>query len=127
MTTAWQQVPQQERQPGSDVPARSVPVSMSAPESGGEPELAAVLQQFPPVAHAFAYGSGVFRQPGLYPLGSGDRPMLDFIFAVDAPAQWHAQVRLRAIGYRGLQQHDPALELCWGWAQGRLDVRRTSR
>lgn len=62
-------------------------------QPGGEPELAAVLQQFPPVAHAFAYGSGVFRQPGLYRLGSGDRPMLDFIFAVDAPAQWHAQVR----------------------------------
>ena len=65
-------------------------------QPGGEPELAAVLQQFPPVAHAFAYGSGVFRQPGLYTLGSGDRPMLDFIFAVDAPAQWHAQVRLPA-------------------------------
>ena len=69
---------------------------MPAKEPDREPELAAVLQQFPPVAHAFAYGSGVFRQPGLYPLGSGDRPMLDFVFAVDAPAQWHAQVRTRA-------------------------------
>jgi len=86
---------QQQQQPPEPEPAvcapRTDPMSAEAPK--GQPELAAVLQQFPPVAHAFAYGSGVFRQPGLYPLGSGDRPMLDFIFAVDAPAQWHAQVR----------------------------------
>ena len=78
---------------------------MSAEEPEGQPELAAVLQQFPPVAHAFAYGSGVFRQPGLYPLGSGDRPMLDFIFAVDAPAQWHAQVRSNHRRSASVQQH----------------------
>ncbi len=68
-----------------------------------------VLASFPPVQHAFAYGSGVFKQPGLYdghleaPAGApaaatagsstaGDRPMLDFIFAVDDPVAWHAEV-----------------------------------
>ena len=74
------------------------------------PELAAVLQQFPPVAHAFAYGSGVFRQPGLYTLGSGDKPMLDFIFAVDAPAQWHAQVCDTAFSDRGLTSNITATQ-----------------
>lgn len=68
-----------------------------------------VLASFPPVQHAFAYGSGVFKQPGLYDgqpeasaevptaaaagaAGTGDRPMLDFIFAVDDPVAWHAEV-----------------------------------
>lgn len=65
-----------------------------------------VLASFPPVQHAFAYGSGVFKQPGLYeghpevsaegPTAAakspGSRPMLDFIFAVDDPAAWHAEV-----------------------------------
>lgn len=71
--------------------------------------LRSVLADFPPVQHAFAYGSGVFEQPGLYerpPQGppegaaaaaadgsSGDRPMLDFIFAVDDPIAWHEEVR----------------------------------
>ena len=67
--------------------------AMDGQQPGREPELAAVLQQFPPVAHAFAYGSGVFRQPGLYTLGGEDKPMLDFIFAVDAPMLWHEQVQ----------------------------------
>jgi len=64
---------------------------------GGEPDLSAVaaelrtvLSQFPAVRHAFAYGSGVFEQPGLYAAaggagaGAGARPMLDFIFAAYA-------------------------------------------
>lgn len=60
---------------------------------------------FPPVAYAFAYGSGVFHQPGLYGrdrTGSdkevgGDTagPMLDYIFAVNDPTEWHA-----VVGYR---------------------------
>ena len=57
----------------------------------GTPELAAVLEDFPPVDHAFAYGSGVFRQPGLYSRGAS-KPMLDFIFAVESPHCWHKQV-----------------------------------
>lgn len=79
---------------------------------GGEPVevLHDVLAGFPPVAHAFGYGSGVFKQPGLYDHpaqqevagsggtgggggGDGDRPMLDFIFAVDDPVAWHTEVR----------------------------------
>jgi hypothetical protein len=72
------------------------------------------LSEFPPVQHAFGYGSGVFKQPGLYEVqspsseaaaiaagaagGRGssaaavDRPMLDFIFAVEDPTAWHAEV-----------------------------------
>jgi len=85
------EVQQQQRPEAAVSASHGYPMLPEEPQT--QPELAAVLEQFPPVAHAFAYGSGVFRQPGLYPLGSGDRPMLDFIFAVDAPAQWHAQVR----------------------------------
>ena len=76
-------------------------------------ELLSILASFPPVQHAFAYGSGVFKQPGLYdaeagaaaaPAGApaaaaaaasssgGGKPMLDFIFAVDDPVAWHAEV-----------------------------------
>ena len=68
--------------------------------------LHAVLDGFPPVAHAFGYGSGVFHQPDLYepaPVGpdgllrlpSSGRPggpQLDFVFAVEDPAAWHAEV-----------------------------------
>ena len=61
-----------------------------------EQELRGVLSQFPAVRHAFAYGSGVFEQPGLYAAAGGGgacaRPMLDFIFAVDSPVDWHHEV-----------------------------------
>ena len=43
--------------------------------------LAAALAAFPPVAHAFAYGSGIFAQPGAAAVRAGEQPMLDFIFA----------------------------------------------
>ena len=56
-------------------------------------ELTAVLASFPTVRHAFAYGSGIFVQPGLYSKGTGVQgPMLDFILAVDNPVEWHTQV-----------------------------------
>mmetsp|Transcript_31179 Transcript_31179/g.92999 ORF Transcript_31179/g.92999 Transcript_31179/m.92999 type:complete len:100 (+) Transcript_31179:257-556(+) len=54
-----------------------------------------VQRHFPPVAFAFAYGSGVMHQPGLYTSGSsGDgQPMVDMIFAVEGAREWHKQVR----------------------------------
>lgn len=50
-----------------------------------------VLQMFPAVQAAFGYGSGIFDQPGLYAKHSRDKPMLDFILAVECPLKWHAQ------------------------------------
>ena len=54
-----------------------------------------ILQQFPQVQFAFAYGSGVFKQPGLYAnkVHPSDGPMTDLIFAVDDPIAWHREVR----------------------------------
>jgi hypothetical protein len=51
-----------------------------------------VLDRFPAVQHAFAYGSAVFHQPGLY-ANQAPKPMFDFIFAVQDPVAWHAEVR----------------------------------
>ncbi|KIO23244.1 hypothetical protein M407DRAFT_110956 [Tulasnella calospora MUT 4182] len=42
-----------------------------------------------PIRYAFAYGSGVFKQKG-YEQNTGDRPMLDFIFAVTHADHWHS-------------------------------------
>ncbi len=71
--------------------------------------LYAVLDVVPPVEHAFGYGSGVFTQPlassnetnvDEVQRGSGTeasvatpRPttMVDFVFAVTSPKQWHAE------------------------------------
>ncbi|GAA5905884.1 hypothetical protein JCM6882_009061 [Rhodosporidiobolus microsporus] len=51
-------------------------------------DLEDVLAHFKaPVRYAFAYGSGVFRQKGY---GAGDKPLLDFVFAVSHPSHWHA-------------------------------------
>eukprot|EP01025_Chloroclados_australasicus_P051437 TRINITY_DN5987_c1_g1_i1.p1 TRINITY_DN5987_c1_g1~~TRINITY_DN5987_c1_g1_i1.p1 ORF type:complete len:449 (+),score=33.33 TRINITY_DN5987_c1_g1_i1:83-1429(+) len=52
-----------------------------------------ILQRFPKVQHAFAYGSGVFHQPDLYGKSKNraDRPMIDFVLAVDDPVVWHRQ------------------------------------
>ena len=55
-------------------------------------QLRGVLEDVPHVQHAFAYGSGVIVQPDLYDRHSTNKPMLDFIFAVDNPYEWHAQV-----------------------------------
>ncbi len=55
-------------------------------------QLRGVLEDVPHVQHAFAYGSGVIVQPDLYDKSSTNKPMLDFIFAVDNPLDWHAQV-----------------------------------
>ena len=62
-----------------------------------ETELRAVLDDVPPVNHAFGYGSGVLPQP----LRDDEGPsasardhaatgsVVDFVFAVDDPRAWH--------------------------------------
>lgn len=67
--------------------------------------LSGIISAFPPVRHAFGYGSGVFHQPDLYQTTSvssadqssnqhqlGEGPQLDLILAVDDPLEWHRQV-----------------------------------
>lgn len=50
---------------------------------------AGLLSSFPRTAYAFAYGSGVFPQPGAP--ASPSPPMLDVVFAVDDAEAWHAE------------------------------------
>mmetsp|Transcript_11264 Transcript_11264/g.24264 ORF Transcript_11264/g.24264 Transcript_11264/m.24264 type:complete len:394 (-) Transcript_11264:610-1791(-) len=68
----------------------------------GRVALSSLLKHFPPVRHAFAYGSGVLHQPGLYNQDvststsaskniDAKGPMIDFIFAVEDSMQWHKQ------------------------------------
>ena len=47
-----------------------------------------LLSTFPPTELSFAYGSGVFRQEGYK---ANAAPMVDIVFAVRDPAEWHAQ------------------------------------
>jgi len=47
-----------------------------------------VLTHFPPVSFAMAYGSGIFHQAG-YSESDIASAMVDFVFAVDDPQQWH--------------------------------------
>jgi hypothetical protein len=55
-----------------------------------------VLQCLPRITYGFAYGSGVFRQRGLYAADQAaspvDGPMVDMILVVDDPVAWHAEV-----------------------------------
>lgn len=70
-------------------------------------DIADVLSIFPPVQFAMAYGSGVFRQigytgtsilqalckhqaQGVSPPLDKDQPMIDLVFGVAEPLQWHA-------------------------------------
>jgi translocator assembly and maintenance protein 41 len=57
---------------------------MSAP-------LRELLDDVPPVRHAFAYGSAVFHQPGLYAKNAA-QPMADYFLVVDDAAKWHDEV-----------------------------------
>jgi translocator assembly and maintenance protein 41 len=73
-------------------------------------EIKEILQHFPPVELAFAYGSGVFAQEG-YDYSSltgsssaaeknkkksmSDLPMVDFIFVVEDSQSWHAENLIR--------------------------------
>lgn len=65
-----------------------------------EPQFESLLEELPPVEFSFAYGSGVFQQAGYDPLsspppsGAGDYshlPMLDLVFAVRNPTEWHRE------------------------------------
>ena len=60
--------------------------------------LRAALDAFPPVAHAFAYGSAVFEQPGAEALRTPgeEAPQVDLIFAVRAPLFLAARLAPRA-------------------------------
>ena len=49
-------------------------------------ELAKILSHFPKVQFAMAYGSGVFKQRGNH-----HNLMLDLVFAVSDPYEWHKQ------------------------------------
>lgn len=61
-------------------------------------DLRAICALFPSLRHAFAYGSGIYTQPGLYNGGTllADRASLDFIFVVENPASWHYEVHQRS-------------------------------
>ncbi|KAK9791826.1 hypothetical protein WJX73_002444 [Symbiochloris irregularis] len=50
-----------------------------------------VLQLLPRVRHAFAYGSAVHLQPGLYAPERAQQQLVDFIMAVDDTDAWHKQ------------------------------------
>ena len=55
--------------------------------------LESIVAQFnAPIRYAFAYGSGVFEQDGYNttPQAGGEKPMLDFMFAVTHPDHWHS-------------------------------------
>lgn len=94
---------------------------MAAPSHAHLQRLGSILATLPRVQYAFAYGSGVHHQPGLYDAppqsqqstaaggsggaaaaggggapassGGGKQPMIDYILAVEDPESWHAQVR----------------------------------
>lgn len=53
--------------------------------------LVAPLHDLPTVEFAFAYGSGVFQQPGSLTLSKNEAPMVDYIFGVRVPELWHSE------------------------------------
>jgi translocator assembly and maintenance protein 41 len=66
-----------------------------------------VLQHFPPVRFAFAYGSGVFKQQG-YAVKDHARPLIDVILVVDHPVSWHtANLERHAHHYSSLRLLGP--------------------
>ena len=48
-----------------------------------------LLRQFPEVIAAFAYGSGAIPQQGYCYKDKNNLPMIDFIFVVENPLEWH--------------------------------------
>jgi len=69
-------------------------------------ETALLLSDFPPVAHAIAYGSAVFA-PQQYTASEAAGAMTDLVFAVRDPLEWHRTNLARhpqhysALGYLG--------------------------
>lgn len=61
-----------------------------------EPDFSDLIDAFPSMRHAFAYGSGVFNQPGLYE-DIGKKAMIDFIFVVENSASWHYKVEQMSV------------------------------
>ena len=60
-----------------------------------EAESQQILSQFPTMAFAFAYGSGVVEQGGYDYTQLQSLPMLDFIFVVENAELWHEENLLR--------------------------------
>ena len=54
--------------------------------------LRTLLDELPATTHAFAYGSGIFAQPGLYTKTGQEKAVLDFFLVVKDSAAWHAEV-----------------------------------
>ena len=75
-------------------------------------ELKEVLRMFPPTICAFAYGSGVVEQGG-YDYSHEDTsklPMLDMIFVVQDPLEWHGQnMAVNADHYSSLVAMSPGI------------------
>ncbi|KAF6265196.1 mitochondrial translocator assembly and maintenance protein 41-like protein precursor [Scenedesmus sp. NREL 46B-D3] len=72
-----------------------------------------VQRNFPAIEYGFAYGSGVFVQPDLYKAhhrpGAASGPMLDFIFVVADPQDWHTQnLQHNALHYSFLKYLGPS-------------------
>ena len=64
-----------------------------------------VLSTFPSVTAAFAYGSGAVEQGGYNysdEKGGAELPMLDMVFAVEDPVQWHEENMRQNPGYLSL-------------------------
>lgn len=75
---------------------------MSADRSLDEFFESQVLDEFPPLVTAFAYGSAVFTQRG-YSEAQKAAAMADLVFIVDDPASWHeANLRHNSSHYSGI-------------------------
>jgi translocator assembly and maintenance protein 41 len=70
-----------------------------------------LLQRFPKVEYAFAYGSGAVEQIGYnYAVASEELPMLDLVFVVDDSAAWHAEnMQINAEHYSTLFSMSPTM------------------
>ena len=81
--------------------------------------LAELLDAFPPVDFAFAYGSAVVPQAN-YTAAQREAAMVDLVFAVDAPAAWHDAnlavhgAHYSAAGWVGGGAGAAALQERWG-------------